>query len=142
MRHRIEHLSGAAAGPTALLHWACFPEDPWDVTAIAQVMGIPGFFGHVERKGETPVGFALALDLSGEVEVLSLGVLREHRRTGIGSALLEAVGFEAKRRGAKSLVLEVAVTNVAGRSLYAAHGFVIVGRRRNYYRQAGCFVDG
>jgi [ribosomal protein S18]-alanine N-acetyltransferase len=142
LRRRIEHLSGTAVGPTALLHRACFPEDPWDTGAVAQVMGIPGFFGHIAWQEETPVGFALALNLCGEVEILSLGVLREHRRTGVGRALLQAVCLDAGERGARSVVLEVAINNVAARVLYAGHGFVIVGRRQNYYREAGCFIGG
>ncbi len=142
MTSRIEPLSYAAASPISLLHGACFPDDPWDVGAIAQVMGIPGFFGHVEWRQEAPVGFALALDLGKEAEILSLGVLREHRRNGFGAALLGAVCFEARERGGKSVVLEVAMNNVAARALYAAHSFTIVGNRRNYYRQAGCLVDG
>jgi ribosomal-protein-alanine N-acetyltransferase len=142
MRRRIERLSGTAGGPIALLHQACFPEDPWDAGAIAQVMGIPGFFGHVEWREETPVGFALALDLGREAEILSLGVLREHRRAGVGATLLDAVCSEARERGIRSVVLEVAVNNVAARALYAANSFIVVGHRRNYYRQAGGLVDG
>ena len=91
---------------------------------------------------ETPVGFALALDLGNEAEILSLGVLREFRRTGVGAALLDAVCCEAGKRGAKSVVLEVAMTNVAARALYAGRGFTVVGHRRNYYYQAGRMVDG
>ena len=142
MRRRIERLPGTAGGPIALLHQACFPEDPWDAGAIAQVMGIPGFFGHVEWREETPIGFALALDLGREAEILSLGVLREHRRAGVGASLLDAVCSEARERGIRSVVLEVAVNNVAARALYAANSFIVVGHRRNYYRQAGGLVDG
>ena len=120
MRRRIERLPGPAGGPIALMHQACFPEDPWDVGAIVQVMGIPGFFGHVEWREETPVGFALALNLGREAEILSLGVLREHRRAGVGTTLLDAVCSEARERGIRSVVLEVAVNNVAARALYAA----------------------
>jgi len=142
MRRRIERLSGTAGGPIALLHQACFPEDPWDAGAIGQVMGIPGFFGHVEWREEIPVGFALTLDLGREAEILSLAVLREHRRAGVGTTLLDAVCVEARERGVRSVVLEVAVNNVAARALYALNSFIVVGHRRNYYRQAGGFFDG
>ena len=39
----------------------------------------------------------------------------------------------AARRGAVSMVLEVAEANEAARGLYAAAGFVPVGIRRSYY---------
>jgi [ribosomal protein S18]-alanine N-acetyltransferase len=134
-------MSRAAAGPVSILHQACFPEDPWDVGAIERIMKIPGFFGRVGWAQDDPVGFALALTLDGEAEILSLGVAPDHRRTGMGSALLAAICSEARRRHAECVVLEVAVNNGAARALYTARGFTVVGRRRNYYHQAGHFVD-
>src|SRR6202008_1166749 len=98
MPARIEPLPSGAAGPMSLLHRACFPEDPWDAGAIKQIMGIPGFFGRVAWAKAAPAGFALALALGEEAEILSLGVLPDHRRRGIGSAILDAVCGEARFR--------------------------------------------
>ncbi len=142
---RLEPLTPAAAGPLALplslLHRACFPEDPWDPSAISAILGIPGFFGRIAWRDDEPAGFAFAVDLGGECEILALGVVPGRRRAGLGSALLDSIGGEARGRGARSLVLEVAADNAAARALYAASGFVPVGRRRNYYRRAGPPVD-
>ncbi len=66
-----------------------------------------------------------------------MGVLPAWRRRGIGRALLDAVVAEAGARGIASIVLEVAADNEAARRLYAALGFVQVGRRPRYYRRAG-----
>src|SRR5258708_39516479 len=90
MTSRIEPLPRGAADPISLLHRACFPEDPWDVGAIEQIMAIPGFFGRVGWTKTAPVGFALALALGEEAEIVSLGVLPSHRRCGIGSAIPDA----------------------------------------------------
>jgi ribosomal-protein-alanine N-acetyltransferase len=141
MTRRVESVCATAAGPLSTLHRACFPDDPWDVPAIIAIMGIPGFFGRTIWEGELPAGFALALDLSKECEILSLGVVPDRRRAGTGLALLDSVCFEARLRGAEGVVLEVAVDNGAARALYAVRGFTPVGRRRNYYRQAGRSVD-
>lgn len=141
MNCRIEPLLPTAAIPASLLHRACFPDDPWDAGAIEQVMGMPGFFGRIAWADQIPVGFALALDLGRECEVIALGVVCGHRRAGIGSALLDSVYFEAGRRRADCVVLEVAADNHAARRLYAVRGFTIVGRRRDYYRHAGSSVD-
>ena len=141
MTSRIEPLPRGAAGPTSLLHRACFPEDPWDVGAIEQIMGIPGFFGRVGWVGATPVGFALALALGEEAEILSLGVLPDYRRRGVGSAILDSVCGEARLRGAECVVLEMASDNQAASALYAGRGFAIVGHRRNYYRRAERLLD-
>jgi len=141
MTSRIEPLPRGAVGPISLLHRACFPDDPWDAGAIEQIMGIPGFFGRVGWAKTAPVGFALALALGEEAEIVSLGVLPEHRRRGIGSALLDAICGEARSRGAARVVLEMASDNEAASALYARRGFRVVGLRRNYYRRTERLVD-
>jgi [ribosomal protein S18]-alanine N-acetyltransferase len=141
MNHRVEPVSRVAACPISILHRACFPEDPWDAAAIGQIMGIPAFFGLIGWADEVPVGFALALDLGAECEVVSLGVMRARRRSGIGSLLVDSVCCEARRRGADCVVLEVAVDNEPARALYAGRSFTVIGRRRNYYRRAAGLVD-
>jgi [ribosomal protein S18]-alanine N-acetyltransferase len=137
----VEPMLRAAAGTLSTLHRLCFPEDSWDLGSIGQIMRIPGFFGRIGWIQDHPVGFALALALGEEAEILSLGVLPGYRRTGAGRALLASIRLEAQRRGIERVVLEVAVDNTAARALYAACGFTEVGRRRNYYHRAGCFVD-
>jgi len=136
VNRRFEPLSKIMAGPVSMLHCACFPEDPWNSMAIAEIMNIQGFFGRIAWAEEVPAGFALAVDLRKECEILSLGVLPEHRREGIGSALLDSVCSEGRVRGAECILLEVAVDNSAALSLYTGRGFIPVGHRRNYCRQA------
>ncbi len=141
MSRRIEPVASAMAGAVSVLHGSCFHEDPWDIAAIAGIMGIAGSFGRIVWEDEQPAGFVLALDLGEECEILSLGVLPERRRAGCGSALLASVCLEAKSRNAKSVVLEVAVDNLAARAFYAAREFISVGCRPNYYERAGRRVD-
>ena len=141
MSRRFELLSKVMAGPVSMLHCACFPEDPWNSLAIAEIMNVAGFFGHIAWVDEMPAGFALALHLGEECEILALGVLPSRRREGIGSALLDAICVEGRVRGARRIVLEVAVDNRAALSVYTARGFIQVGHRWNYYRQAGSRGD-
>ena len=136
MNRRFEPLSTVMTGLVSMLHCACFPEDPWHPLAIAEIMNITGFFGLIAWLDESPAGFALAIDLRKECEILSLGVLPDRRRHGVGSALLDFVCLEGRARGAEFIVLEVAVDNSAALSLYTGRGFMPVGHRRNYYRQA------
>jgi ribosomal-protein-alanine N-acetyltransferase len=141
MTCRLELVSRASVGLLSSLHGICFPEDPWDIRAIVEILGIPGFFGQMAWGAKTPIGFALALDLGSECEILSLGVVPRHRRAGIGAALLDSICSEARKRGAESVTLEVAQDNAAARGLYTKQGFSVVGHRRNYYCQAGRLVD-
>src|SRR5262249_49706177 len=127
--------------PISLLHRECFPQDPWDAEAIEQIMSMPGFFGRIGWAGDAPVGFALALALGEEAEIVSLGVVRDHRRCGVGLTILDAICREARLRGADRVVLEVAADNAAARALYTRRGFIVVGCRRNYYPRAEGWAD-
>jgi [ribosomal protein S18]-alanine N-acetyltransferase len=142
---RIEFLTPQAARllahPLSRLHHAVFIDDPWNSKAICEIAGLVGFFGLIAWEGAEPVGFAFAFGPGDEYEIAALGVTPERRRAGIGADLLDAVCSEALRRGARTVVLEVAADNAAARALYAARGFVRAGRRRGYYRRAGQAVD-
>ena len=137
----IASLPAGAAEPLALLHAACFPEDPWDAAALGRILALAGGFGFVAWQADTPVGFALARDLGNECEILSLGVVPDCRRGGVGRALLRAVIDNAAQRGLSSIVLEVAADNAAARCLYANAGFGAVGHRPRYYRRGGETID-
>ncbi len=76
-------------------------------------------------------GLAVVMD---EAWVNNLAVRRESQRQGVGRALLEALLAEAKRAGARRVMLEVADDNVAAQKLYAGYGFEPVAVRRRYYQ--------
>ncbi|HWD58747.1 MAG TPA: GNAT family N-acetyltransferase [Stellaceae bacterium] len=132
---RIEPIPEGAVEALAILHAACFPDDPWEAGALARIMALSGGFGWLAWEGEEPAGFILVRDLGNECEILSLGVAPRWRRRGIAQELLATSAAEATRRKLPSLVLEVAVDNDSARDLYAATGFVTVGRRARYYRR-------
>ena len=135
MSRRIEPLPEGAAGPLAILHSACFPDDPWKAEAMGRLIALTGSFGWLAWQGENPVGFILVRDLGNECEILSLGVAPRWRRLGIAQDLLRAAIREARARSRSSLVLEVATDNDAASALYARFGFVAVGRRARYYKR-------
>lgn len=138
---RLTPALSADAPALAALHAACF-NDPWHAELIGRVLGSPGGFGVVARRGQEIVGFTLCRSAAGEGEVLTLCVAAASRRRGVGRALLRAAIEAAARRGLTSLFLEVAETNVAARALYAGFGFEPVGRRSGYYRNdLGIAVD-
>jgi ribosomal-protein-alanine acetyltransferase len=78
-------------------------------------------------------GFIVAHDLGEEIEIENIAVAKEHRRKGLGAALLSVVTREAESRGSTSLILEVRESNIAARNFYENHGFSESGRRRGYY---------
>lgn len=68
-----------------------------------------------------------------EAEIHDVQVAPEHRRHGIGSALVQSALRAARERGAQWLYLEVRESNAAARQLYLAQGFTECGRRPGYY---------
>jgi ribosomal-protein-alanine N-acetyltransferase len=85
--------------------------------------------------GERLLGYAgLAVNPPDEAWVQTIAVRRDAQRRGIGRALLAELLAEAERRGARRILLEVAVTNAPAQKLYAAYGFEPVGVRKGYYQ--------
>jgi ribosomal-protein-alanine N-acetyltransferase len=78
-------------------------------------------------------GWAGVRVVGDEAEVLTVGVVPEARRRGIGLQLLTDLLVEARRRGARAMYLEVRVDNEPARRLYEREGFSKVGIRRGYY---------
>jgi len=125
----IQRADIAHAPVMAAIHSQAFaPPEAWDASALALQLQLPGSFGLI---GEG--GFVLARVVAGEAEVLTLAVIPECRRQGLGGRLLRAALARAAASGATAMFLEVGVANVSARALYASAGAVPVGRRRAYY---------
>jgi ribosomal-protein-alanine N-acetyltransferase len=110
--------------------------DPWQVAAFRDL--ITHGRAHVEvaeDQARAIVGYSVSVHAADEAEIANLAVAAAARRRGIATALLRNLVSDAKRRGAKSIFLEVRESNVAARRLYAAHGFTEVGRRSRYYQK-------
>lgn len=119
---------------------------------MAALLAVAGTFALVaERAPEmgresatpdrAPVGLVLFRVAVDEAEILTLGVIPEARRAGVGRALLEAALENARALGAAALFLEVAADNAAAIALYQQAEFGAVGSRKDYYASAGETVD-
>ena len=64
----------------------------------------------------------------GQLVLDGIFVDRDARGMGVGSALIDAVVFEARRRGLTEVRLDVIDTNLRARALYERHGFSPEGR--------------
>jgi ribosomal-protein-alanine N-acetyltransferase len=79
-------------------------------------------------------GFLIGRSAADEFEILNMAVSRAHRRSGIGSKLLETALEFSRTAGSASAYLEVRASNAPAIALYARHGFTECGRRAQYYR--------
>ena len=116
--------------------------DPWTEQSFVEALALDRMRMLVAEEAGEPsrggapelVGYVLALVVGDEAELADLAVAPRARRRGIGQMLLDRIVAELRGDGVRSLYLEVRESNVAARTLYLAHSFVAVGRRRGYYR--------
>lgn len=126
----------------ARIHAVAFAGEgrPWSGPEILALLNEPAVglrLAHAERReaGDrlAPAGFALYRVAADEAELLTVSVVPEARRAGLGRALVAACEQGARACGARRLFLEVAEGNRAARALYAGAGYHEVGRRKRYY---------
>ena len=72
---------------------------------------------------------------------LGLMVAEEHRRQGVGRALMDAAESWAREVGVHKLELHVFPYNTAAIALYEGMGYEREGYRRDHYRRVGGYVD-
>lgn len=71
--------------------------------------------------------------VAGEAHITTIAVRPPYHRRGVGEQLFISLIELAKELNARTLTLEVRVSNVAAQSLYSKYGFTEVGLRRGYY---------
>ena len=135
-RRTIRRALAADAAALAVLNARCLPGAPWSAAAIERLLAAPAGIGYLAEQPAPALGFCLARIAADECEVVSLCVLPERRRAGLGRQLLEACLAEAGTRGCTVTFLEVAEDNGPALALYESLGFAPVGRRRAYYAPA------
>jgi [ribosomal protein S18]-alanine N-acetyltransferase len=110
--------------------------DAWSANLVSEgVRGqLPMIHYLVAEDASLVVGHAVASVAGEVVELQRIAVAAAYRRTGVASALLDAVVAVAVGAGAERLLLEVREDNPGAQGFYAARGFSEVGRRERYYR--------
>ncbi len=83
------------------------------------------------------VGYAGAWVILDESHMTNIAVAEDYRGRGIGRALTTALMQYVSNLGAAYATLEVRVSNLRAQHLYAALGFVSVGKRKRYYEDNG-----
>ncbi len=112
----------------------CF-SDPWSRRLLSELLEneAAATLAAVGEDG-TVLGYAGIQVVLDEGYVNNVAVRPEYRRQGVASQLLEVFRRFGEGQGLAFLTLEVRDSNQAARALYARHGFVEAGRRKNYYQ--------
>ena len=121
-----DHLAGVAALEAMVFH------APWSESAL-ELLCRDGAFGVVCADGGQVLAYGGMLTVLDEGQITNIATHPDHRRQGLGRAVVQTLLEEATRRGLCTVVLEVRESNLAAISLYEAMGFVRVGRRPGFY---------
>jgi ribosomal-protein-alanine N-acetyltransferase len=105
---------------------------PWTRGNFADSLAA-GHEAWLAEQGGRMIGYAVVMQVLDEAHLLNISVLPELQRGGRGSALLGHLWGRARQRAATRMLLEVRPGNLAGQEFYLRHGFVEIGRRRDYY---------
>lgn len=109
--------------------------DPWGSREFSTALeSSQTIFLVAEDAGGVVAGYAIAIAVADEAEILNLAVHEQKRQHGVGGKLLDSTVEKVRMRGAEQIYLEVRESNEAARKLYTSRGFGEVTRRRKYYR--------
>lgn len=127
----ISRIRKEDCGKLAALHGRAFSKG-WSAMELARLVSEPGMAA-LASNAPDPDGFILVRVMMDEAEILTLATDPDHRRAGIGRALLTQALMDCARSGAKRVLLEVSRSNVIAIQLYASSGFRETGIRKAYY---------
>jgi ribosomal-protein-alanine N-acetyltransferase len=117
----------------AELHVKCFAKG-WSHLEFESFFERKGVFAAMAyESGGKSVGFVLCWLIEDQCDLLSMGVLSDYRRDGVGLMLLEYATHMARDMGGKYMVLEVNVHNEAAQTLYESQGYEKFSIRKDYY---------
>lgn len=117
----------------AELEQACFSE-PWSRQAVADELENSQAVLYVAEYGGMFAGYVGMRYVLDEAYLSNIAVAPSFRHKGIGRALLRAQMHFCERRGFSLLTLEVRASNATAIGLYQSEGFVLVGRRKAFYK--------
>lgn len=118
----------------AELEKLCFAR-PWSRRALEDEVRNPNAYFVTAVENGCVLGYGGMHCSCGECYADNIAVFGHHRKKGVGTAIVNALIEEAKRRGGEFLSLEVRPSNTAAVGLYTRLGFQEEGRRRNFYSQ-------
>lgn len=107
---------------------------PWSRESFENELMKNQFAHYTVLEDETEVfGYCGVWIIVDEAHITNIALLPKYRGLKLGEALLRKVMDIAREKGAKTMTLEVRVTNDIAQSLYRKLGFQNGGIRKNYY---------
>ncbi len=106
---------------------------PWTETGFFTFLIRNDTLFLVAEEDEKILGYCGIVMVMDEGDITNVAVTSSMRNRGIGKMLLEKLFEETLARGVTKIFLEVRQSNESAIHLYEKMGFVVTGRRKNYY---------
>lgn len=117
------------ADKLAELEEICFPNSAYTLNQINEILeDRDRYMVMVALENNRELGYIILFDNSEALEIMKIGTLPEHKRKGVGTALIEEVS-----KLKKDIFLEVRESNLVAREFYKKLHFEEIGKRKNYY---------
>lgn len=135
-------LRAARAADVAALEAACMGSDAWSEASVADDLGRSDrvWWAAYQADPSMPLpdnarllGYAGALVVDGDAQILKVAVDPQFRRHGIARELVARVADDARNLNARTSSLEVRASNGSAQAFYRQLGYEPLGTRPRYY---------
>ena len=130
----IKKMCDADVSFAAEIENLCFVH-PWSEQSIKDEMNKENSVFLMAFEGDTPIGYVGLSVVFDEGYMGNLAVIEEHRKKGVGRALMAELLSKCQKLNLAFVTLEVRQSNTPAVNLYKSLGFIEVGRRKNYYKE-------
>jgi len=114
---------------------ALFPYSPWSASQYKEEFSSPTrHFVVAVDADQNIIGYAgVFAPGAAEADILTVGVVPEHRGKGIAKALMALITDWSKDQGSTAMMLEVKTDNLEAIGLYEALGYSTLNIRKDYF---------
>jgi ribosomal-protein-alanine N-acetyltransferase len=112
-----------------------FPYSPWSASQYREEFSSPiRHFVVAVDELESIIGYAgVFAPGAAEADILTVGVVPEHRGKGVAKALMALITDWAKAQGTTAMMLEVKTDNLEAIGLYESLGYSKLNNRKDYF---------
>jgi ribosomal-protein-alanine N-acetyltransferase len=116
------------------LDQSCFPRGiAYSKTTLRYFLALASAECLLAMENEDVAGFILCERDGALAHIITLDVAEGHRRSGVGSLLLNAAEKNLSAQGVRSVFLETAVDNHAAVKFWSRHDYMKEGILKRYY---------
>ena len=108
----------------------------WNYNILKNELQNPNSTYFVAKLNDFIIGFIGILIVLDIADVTNIVIKKSHRGNGFSKLLLDHIIQFCKQKKISQINLEVNSTNYTAINLYKKFGFINVGKRKNYYKNA------